>query len=1395
MWWRWLALACLPSLLASAQQWQRVTSIPAPFATNYWLDVFFLPSNPRYGWICGFNGMVLRTTDGGQTWQGTQIPGANQLESIHFATPQYGYTSGPDGIWRTTDGGQTWTDVTPDSAYALWGCYFLSPTVGMVIGGGCGSIPQLFFRTTDGGTNWSVFVGNEPNSGLTDLMLSADGTGFAVSSGRLWRTTDGGQSWAVFATTGSAVWQEELTHVGNSFLLPFAGTTCSGQGNTGGMRFSTDGGATWREFVTGKPMFGAFLLSPTTGWACGYNGALYYTSDGGQTWQLRDCGIDTTLHLDDIWFVNDTLGWVVGQGVWRYAPPERRFERDTLLFPEVCLPGSSDLTVRLENRSFSATQVTLTIAGADAAAFRLLNFPPNAVLQSCSWTGIPVRFEPSRAGLHRAQLTATFPDGMVRTVQLVGIARTRDGFPETDTLIIPQAPCGIRTVAQLPWHSRDSAAIVRIDWIGGNAGIRAEATPPLPIPRQGVAVPFSALPTDTGWMEARFRVRLQPCAYDTVIVVRAYGISPILTAPATRSYTLHCQLERLDSLPVANTGNDTLLISRYWLDQTPAGTLTIIGWTSGQSFPARIPPGKADTLLLLVQPPTEGVFTAALWLENNDSTKARGQKNPFRLDIVGEARRSLLVSQVQEYDFGRVCLGERRETRLLLENRGTLMALLSQPRVSSPFAAELEDRRNPPLVLGGDSVGLRVRFEPAWEGVFRDTIVLTATPCGERIAIAVRGEGIRAELRLSPQRSVYAAQPGRVDTVTLELAATGSANARIDRFVWDPPAPPWIQLLQPPPGTWLRSGERIPVLLLLTPDSETDSYTGRLCIESDAECPASACAIIDIQPRRLTRLPPRQWAQFCTVLDSVYTLFQLTAPDTRIFIDSVAVVPPTPVFEPVTDRPLPAVLETHETMVFGVRVALDTDGAATAEYRVYTRSALANEVVIVPLSAELRRAGLSIPPDLRSIALGALEPCEAERVVAIPVTNRGSLTDTVLVELLPPTSGVRLRSPSRFALPGNSTDTVFVACSPAALPDGATQVTLRLHGTVCPSQDSVTITLERLTPRLTAYPPELAFGTVWRGEHAEQRVTLTNTSPLQLQVEAIEIVPADAGFTVEGMPPLPLTMLPGEELPLTVRFSARDSGDFAATLRVLARSVCPTEIAVPLSATVPREHYTLRLWIDRHIARPGDTLSIPVWLAGPSERAQVRELALTLSFDPSLFVPVGLQSGTTPLPFRYDGQGRLSFSAIPPHQADTALASTLAVLTGVVLASIPAQTPLHFADVQVTASKDVTLVTEDGALSVLFCGVGRLGIREAGWATAVATREDIRIQLWSPLAQRWSIRLVTTEGRLCWQWEGLVEGSHELSIPTRAMSSGVYVLSVSSAHDGNVFRTLVPIVR
>ncbi|MBI3260722.1 MAG: hypothetical protein HYZ54_14780 [Ignavibacteriae bacterium] len=242
------------------------------------------------------------------------------LESINFVTPSIGFTSGPNGIFKSTDGGISWDNVSPPGTQSmLWGCFFVNQNVGLVVGGGCNGDGQSFFRTTDGGASWREHHENVPSSGMTDIMLySQDGIGYGSSSGIIWKTTDGGRTWSFFSQTGPLYWQEEITNIKNSFLVPISGTDCSGGRDVRGeLRFSTDAGKSWKSYQTFSSMFGSFLINETTGWGVGDGALVYYTSDAGVTWQNRNCGIEPNANLDDIYFVTDSIGWAVGQGIYR----------------------------------------------------------------------------------------------------------------------------------------------------------------------------------------------------------------------------------------------------------------------------------------------------------------------------------------------------------------------------------------------------------------------------------------------------------------------------------------------------------------------------------------------------------------------------------------------------------------------------------------------------------------------------------------------------------------------------------------------------------------------------------------------------------------------------------------------------------------------------------------------------------------------------------------------------------------------------------------------------------------------------------------------------------------------------------------------------------------------
>lgn len=82
----------------------------------------------------GADGKVLRTTDGGMTWTDVVIPGGGSLQSVGFATPSVGWTSGRGVRSVTEDGGQSWTRYEGHLDVQVNRFRFLGDSLGYAVG-------------------------------------------------------------------------------------------------------------------------------------------------------------------------------------------------------------------------------------------------------------------------------------------------------------------------------------------------------------------------------------------------------------------------------------------------------------------------------------------------------------------------------------------------------------------------------------------------------------------------------------------------------------------------------------------------------------------------------------------------------------------------------------------------------------------------------------------------------------------------------------------------------------------------------------------------------------------------------------------------------------------------------------------------------------------------------------------------------------------------------------------------------------------------------------------------------------------------------------------------------------------------------------------------------------
>ena len=142
-----LASIILSFIIISEMTAQTWTTLPTG-SQEFFYGVSF--SDVNNGTATGTQ--VLRTTDGGATWNPQTLPiFVNNLPCVKFTDANTGTAAGEMGtIFRTVDGGATWTQQTSGVTVELYGMSFTSTNLGTIVGDG-GTI----LRTIDGGTTWT----------------------------------------------------------------------------------------------------------------------------------------------------------------------------------------------------------------------------------------------------------------------------------------------------------------------------------------------------------------------------------------------------------------------------------------------------------------------------------------------------------------------------------------------------------------------------------------------------------------------------------------------------------------------------------------------------------------------------------------------------------------------------------------------------------------------------------------------------------------------------------------------------------------------------------------------------------------------------------------------------------------------------------------------------------------------------------------------------------------------------------------------------------------------------------------------------------------------------------------------------------------------------------------
>lgn len=238
-------------------------------------EIYF--RNDDNGYLVAGRKMFI-TKDAGRSWQETRIyrpadfkNATPEFLSIRFADKKRGFAIGSllnknddvvdSLVMRTEDGGDTWQRIIVPSKTELFHLDFNGSSRGWIVGD-----KGVILATTDGGESWRA-----QKSGVVRALFNVDFRddleGYAVGGGgTILRTENGGSTWIKVAVEFPQTYKRvDFADDKNGWIVGFDGTILR----------SSDRGRTWvkQESKTNENLYGLYIVKKY-GWAVGGNGAV-----------------------------------------------------------------------------------------------------------------------------------------------------------------------------------------------------------------------------------------------------------------------------------------------------------------------------------------------------------------------------------------------------------------------------------------------------------------------------------------------------------------------------------------------------------------------------------------------------------------------------------------------------------------------------------------------------------------------------------------------------------------------------------------------------------------------------------------------------------------------------------------------------------------------------------------------------------------------------------------------------------------------------------------------------------------------------------------------------------------------------------------------------------------
>lgn len=382
-----------------AQSWRILAH--SPYQTFRHDDLWFI--NKDTGWVVNVAGQVWKTMDGGNSWshifqQSSSFRCVSFFDSIHgcignLGPGRWAATNDTNPLYVTSDGGITWTlpVITGPRPKGICGLCKVNDSV--IAGTGRVGGPAYFVRSINRGNTWQSIDMNAVSGMLIDVYFTSPDTGFVVggddsveniSRSIILYTTDGGNTWIKKITgtkQGDHCWK--INHPSkNVYYVSVEGMTY-----TDTLRFfkSDDAGATWKEHIVSQVKYGFSqgigFVNDTTGWIGG-NTYCLHTPDSGKIFDTVKPNTILT-NFNRMRFINDTLGFAVGQYVYKYD------KSSSLNIPTISNLNGYELEQNIPNPFSGSTTIKYAIPIRENVQIDVFDFAGRKIKNLVSETKAP----------------------------------------------------------------------------------------------------------------------------------------------------------------------------------------------------------------------------------------------------------------------------------------------------------------------------------------------------------------------------------------------------------------------------------------------------------------------------------------------------------------------------------------------------------------------------------------------------------------------------------------------------------------------------------------------------------------------------------------------------------------------------------------------------------------------------------------------------------------------------------------------------------------------------------------------------------------------------------------------------------------------------------------------